>query len=196
MNSMHRVLILFILVSLTCQGAVSQERWPATIGLPYPDLKLLNQDGKVTKLSSFKGKVIIVEPIGMTCPACNAFADSEKVGGFRGAQKQAGVHDFKNLARKYGRVELPNPNVVVIHLLLYDQNRKPPTLKDAKAWAKHFGLKTFDDEYVLVGKKKHQVYELIPGFQLIDQNFILVSDSTGHHPKHNLYRHLLSLIHI
>jgi len=32
---------------------------------------------------------------------------------------------------------------------------------------------------------------MIPGFFLIDKDFILRSDSTGHRPKHNLYTQLL-----
>lgn len=190
MSHQLRPATILLLLFCLCQTAVAKGTWPPKVGMPYPDLKLLNQDGEMTKLSSFKGKVIIVEPIGMTCPACNAFADVEGVGGFKGNQQQAGIHNFKKLAKSYGRVQLPNRDVVVIHLLLYNQKMKPPTLKDAKAWAQHFGLSTFNNEYVLVGKKKHQVYELVPGFQLINRDFTLVSDSTGHHPKHDMYRDL------
>lgn len=35
-------------------------------------------------------------------------------------------------------------------------------------------------------------YNMIPGFQLIDQNFILRSDSTGHNPKES-FDHLIRL---
>ena len=46
--------------------------WPPKIAEPYPDLQLIDQTGKTVKLSSFKGKVILLEPLGMTCPACQA----------------------------------------------------------------------------------------------------------------------------
>jgi hypothetical protein len=170
------------------------QEWPPTLNMPYPDLKLLNQDGKVTQLSQFKGKVILVEPIGMTCAGCNAFADSNGVGGFKGNAQQKGIPSLRKLMSDYARVKLPNRDVVVVHLLLYNQKMKPPTLKDAKAWAKHFDLNTYDNEYVLVGKKKHQVYELIPGFQLIDRSFRLVSDSTGHRPLNDTYRHTFPML--
>ncbi len=34
-------------------------------------------------------------------------------------------------------------------------------------------------------------YKMIPGFQLIDPEFVLRADSTGHHPKHDLFTELL-----
>ncbi|MBI3928653.1 MAG: redoxin family protein [Armatimonadetes bacterium] len=52
------------------------------VGKPYPDLKLVNQDGNTVELSRFKGQVLLVEPVGMTCPACNAFAGAHDVGPF------------------------------------------------------------------------------------------------------------------
>src|SRR5579885_426641 len=48
--------------------------WPPVNGQAYPDLKLLDQDGHEVALSSFKGKVILLEPVGMTCAACNAYS--------------------------------------------------------------------------------------------------------------------------
>ncbi len=34
-------------------------------------------------------------------------------------------------------------------------------------------------------------YNMIPGFQLIDRDSILRKDSTGHQPRHNLWKELL-----
>ncbi len=189
---MPRILTLaiFVLLAGAMLPASSKTNWPPVVDMPYPNLKLVNQDGRMTELASFKGKVILVEPIGMTCAGCNAFADSNGVGPFKGASQQQGLPSMKKLISDYGRVQLPNQDLVVIQLLLYDMKMQPPSLKDAKAWAGHFGLSTYANEYVLVGKKEHQVYELVPGFQLIDREFRLVSDATGHKPKNDMYRHL------
>ena len=43
--------------------------------VPFPDLELMSDSGVVRRLSEFKGKIILVEPVGMNCPACNR-ADS------------------------------------------------------------------------------------------------------------------------
>ena len=190
MKRLSSSLFLAALLLLLVSSGVAKESWPPVLDMPYPNLKLLNQDGKLTELAQFKGKVILIEPIGMTCSACNAFADTSGAGGIGGAAQQQGLPSFHKLAKDYGRVTLPSQDVVVVHLLLYNAQMKPPTLADAKAWSKHFGLSTFDNEYVLVGKKEHQVYELVPGFQLVDREFRLVSDSSGHNPKNDLYKHL------
>ncbi len=34
-------------------------------------------------------------------------------------------------------------------------------------------------------------YQKIPGFHLIDREFVLTHDSSGHHPEDDLYRDLL-----
>ncbi|MFT5051226.1 MAG: cytochrome oxidase Cu insertion factor (SCO1/SenC/PrrC family) [Chlamydiales bacterium] len=40
--------------------------WPPTRGEAYPDVALLDHRGDEVQLSSFKGKVLLVELIGMT----------------------------------------------------------------------------------------------------------------------------------
>jgi hypothetical protein len=35
---------------------------------------------------------------------------------------------------------------------------------------------------------------MIPGFQLIDADFVLRFDASGHHPKHDLWRELLPAV--
>src|SRR5262245_47616048 len=66
--------------------------WPPVIGKPFPDMELADQDGKATRLSEFKGKVLLVEPVGMACPACQAFSGAlGKPGCFKGATAQKGL---------------------------------------------------------------------------------------------------------
>ena len=48
--------------------------WPPAVGQFYPNLVLKDQTGQVTALSDFRGKVILVEVVGLTCRACHAFA--------------------------------------------------------------------------------------------------------------------------
>lgn len=50
---------------------------------------------------------------------------------------------------------------------------------------------------VLAGTKEllgDASYNMIPGFHLVDRNFIFHSDSAGHTPRHNLVTHLLPMI--
>ncbi len=40
--------------------------WPPTVGEAYPDLVLRDQHGTWVTLSDHRGKVILIEPVGMT----------------------------------------------------------------------------------------------------------------------------------
>ena len=169
--------------------------WPPKLNEPYPDVHLVDQEGNPTRLSEFKGKVILVEPIGMPCKACQAFCGGHEVGGFKGIKPQPNLPSIEESARKYGRFDLSDKRIVKVHLLLYSLSMKAPTPSDAKAWAEHFGLERSENEIVLTGlasMMSDETYEMIPGMQLIDQDFILRIDSTGRRVRqHDLYRDLL-----
>jgi hypothetical protein len=50
------------------------------------------------------------------------------------------------------------------------------------------------NEIVLVGTDElatRQSFKMVPGFHLIDRDFVLRRDSSGHQPVHNLYDDLL-----
>jgi hypothetical protein len=169
--------------------------WPPIIDQPFPDIELMSHTGEMIKLSSFKGKVILVEPIGMTCPACNAFSGAPNVGAYEGQSYQQNLAPIETLLPQYAEgISLNDPGIVLVQLILYDLSLKTPTASDARRWAQHFGLDQKQNVYVLAGDGRYinqASYDMIPGFFLIDQNFILRSDSTGHRPKYNLYSHLL-----
>ncbi len=40
--------------------------WPPQVGESYPALALRGLDGEVVELSAYRGKVLFIEPIGMT----------------------------------------------------------------------------------------------------------------------------------
>ena len=173
--------------------------WPPALNNCYPDMELLDQDGKKVRLSSFKGKVIIVEPIGMSCPACQAFtgANQKNLRPFGNVSPQPGLKSIEELLPTYGGVNLSDPRIVLVQLVLYNPSLKAPSLQEVQAWARNFGLYTTRNRYVLVGRANmvnKYSYNMIPGFQLVDKNFVLRSDSTGHNPRNNLYTHLLPMV--
>lgn len=57
--------ILPVLLAFACEKTPSFD-WPPQPGHAYPDLELVDQTGRPVRLSSFKGRVILVEPVGMT----------------------------------------------------------------------------------------------------------------------------------
>lgn len=80
-----------------------------------------------------------------------------------------------------------------VQLLLYNTKMKTPTVDDAKRWVDHFHF-TSKNHYVLIPKSDMTgpaSYNLIPGFQLIDKNFILRDDATGDSPKEDIWTQAL-----
>ena len=123
--------------------AVPDHIWPPRVGEAYPNLQLRNSLGERVALEAFKGRVILVEPIGMDCPACNAFAGGNRPGsaGFRGVRPQRGLPSVEEILRDYaGGASLLDDRLVLVHLLLYDRaSRVHP------AWRRHAcGLSTSD----------------------------------------------------
>jgi hypothetical protein len=180
------------------QAAPHIAPWPPIVGRLYPDLQLIDQEGQPFRLSALMGKVILLEPIGMTCPACQAFSGAHDVGPFGGGVAGGGLPSLHKLLPQYARgLKLPRRDVVVVQLLLYDMKYGAPSAKDAQEWAQHFGFKKGRNEIVAVSPydlRSDIAYNLVPGFHLIDKKFILRSDSTGHHPKDNLYTKLFPMV--
>jgi hypothetical protein len=184
-------------LSVSLPGNHGPISWPPQLDKSYPDLLLINHKGDMTRLSDFKGNLLLIEPIGMNCPACNGFAGAKTKGGFNGLKPQQGLESIEEYFNRYNTgISFDDPRIIHIHLLLYNFTMGPPTRKDAQAWAEHFGISDRPTYYVLAGGKELQnraSYNMIPGFQLVDKHFILRSDSSGHYP-HDGLDHLLRMI--
>lgn len=167
--------------------------WPPALDQAYPDLNLMDQSGKRVRLSAFKGKIIVVEPIGMTCPACQAFSGANGPRGpLPGFQPQKDLKSFEEYLKEYAGVSLSSNQLVFVQLVLYNQNMQAPSLADIQTWARHFGMDNAANKMVLAASPDmlgSYSFNMIPGFQLIDQNFVLRSDSTGHNPRNDLWQH-------
>ena len=195
-------ILVLSLVGIFLSKGFSQKKytgdWPPKMEELYPDLELIDQDGNQWNLSRFKGQVILVEPIGMNCPACQSFAGAHIKGPYGNITPQKGLDDFEGYFESYaGGLSLRDEGIVLVELLLYDLTMGPPTPKDAKGWAEHFGMKSQNNHFVVIpatDMRNKASYDLIPGYQLIDKNFKLRSDSTGHHPRDDLWRTLLPMV--
>lgn len=183
---------------LSCKSAVPESKlpnWPPQVGQKYADLELSNYDGKRIKLSEFAGKVILIEPVGMSCTACHAFSGAHKVGTLGGITPQAGLPSIAELVESYGATgALESKDLVFVQVLFYNNAMGVPTVEDAATWAKHFGFDKKPNYFVLVGTPELQNAEtmkIIPGFQLVDRNFVLRYDSGGNAAPHNLYTELI-----
>lgn len=164
--------------------------WPPSVGKFYPNLVLKDQTGAVTALSDFRGKVILLEVVGLTCRACHAFAGGNEAGKehFRGIEPQRGLESIEEYARGYAKVSLDHRDIVFVQLVLYGMDgRSAPDEDDVRAWASHFQMERNRNEVVLIGDGRFTSSEtraLIPGFHLIDRNGILRAMSSND-PRHD-----------
>ncbi len=169
--------------------------WPPVVGQPYPDLPLLDENGKDFRLSSFKGKVIIVEPVAMTCAACNSFSGGNRadVGAFEGQSPQPDLGAIDDLFPQYTGLQLSDDRLVYVQLVLYNAQNQAPTIDDIKRWEAHYHLRSAN-RFIVIPKKDMRgqaTYNMIPGFQIIDKSFVLRHDATGDNPKEDVWRSAL-----
>lgn len=172
--------------------------WPPKLDREYPDPELVDYRGDRFHLSDYQGKVILVETSGMNCPACNAFSGAERFGGFGGTQPQANLRSIETYMRHYaGSDVVGHRDVMMVQLLLYDLYMEAPDAEDCKLWVDHFRLdqrSNFRVAATVEDMRGRASYNLVPGFQLIDRDFVLRYDSSGHRPRHDLFRTLLPAI--
>ncbi len=196
------LLVAFLQLGLSLQIEAAEAKasyklfWPPVLNNYYPDIEMQSLKGAKVKMSSFAGKVILVEPIGMSCPACQAFAGGDRLGGYNGVSPQSGLSSIDSLLTAQG-ISPNDSRIVRVQMLLYGPGMQAPTAQEAKSWAKHFGFGQRPNEVLLIADSRYQnsaSYNMIPGFQLIDKTFVLRSDSSGHSPKNDLYSHLLPTI--
>ncbi|MCA9175364.1 MAG: redoxin domain-containing protein [Planctomycetales bacterium] len=179
------------------EESVANHAWPPVIGQPYPELQLTGLDGKPVKLSDYKGRVMVIESIAMSCKACQSFsgANEEGIGPFateQGGGHQPGLESFETYLNRFAKADLNDPRLLYVQVLFYGLESRPPTLEEAQAWASHFKL---DRPNVLVAIASdryisQETQQMIPSFQLVDQNFQLRFDA-GKQPRQDLYKELL-----
>ncbi len=171
------------------------EFWPPVDGERYPDLVLEDSNGQLVRLSDHAGKVILVELVAVPCHGCQAFAGGNQYGGFAEMGVQADLDSIHHYAKEYASIDLKSTDdVLFVQLLLYGKGMGAPTPEETKGWAEHFHMSDSPHELVLRGDPSmvnQTTYNMIPGFHLIDRDFILRSDSCGHNPKADLYSELL-----
>jgi len=176
--------------------APAEVHWPR-VGEAYPDLELMDLDGQMIHLSKYRGRLLILEPAAICCSGCQAFSGGQEKGGYAGFRPQPGLPSFERLFSRYSAgASLSDPRLTFVQILFYGTSAdRPPTLAEARGWAKHFGMDAAPNRVVLIAPPhllSAQTWAMIPSFQLIDKNFILRADA-GNPPRQNLYRELIPL---
>jgi len=169
-------------------------QWPPGMGERYPDLLLNDQNGHPVRLSDFAGRVMLIELAAVPCKGCQAFSGGHQFGGFGGFDVQPDLESIHEYAERIAGVRLDSNDVVFVQILLYGSSMKNPTPDEVSEWARHFQLRTTHNQLVLQGAASllgPETMQMIPGFHLVDDDFVLRSSSCGHSPQDNLYSDLL-----
>ncbi len=173
--------------------------WPPKMNETYPDLALVDSNGRNFNMSDMVGQVLLVEYIDITSPISQAQSGAANAGAYEGQEVDKVAYDFKTMLYKNTTppMEWPHDNVVLLQILVFNANGAQTSVDDAAGWSEHFGFGDDDSVIVAVPQKDIRGTELnnmIGGYQLVDKNLNLRVDSSGPAPKHNLRMTLAPMV--
>ncbi len=172
--------------------------WPPQVGKPFPDLLLLDARGRLTRLSQFRGRVLLVELVATGSPASVAFAGGHAYGPFQSVAPQTNLKSLQDYLHQFGPVDLRDLRLVHVRLVIFNRNGLPPTVEDLQQWETHFRLEGFPNAITLAAKGPivgPQNRDRVPGFYLVDRQFVVRAESCGVNPKHDFYGFVIPLLH-
>ncbi len=183
-----------VAVSVDEPPASGTAGWPAEVGAAFPDLPVVALDGTQISLATHRGRVLLVEPIGTSCKACQAFSGGNEKGGIDGVAPQADLTSIDGLLDRYAEVALTDDRLELVQVLLYGADgRSVPTADEHAAWVDHFGVTgtVYRADPATWGEG---VRQRIPGFWLVDHEGVLRFDAAGNRAPNQLYRELLPAV--
>ena len=182
-------------MAILAQTPNTVANWPPRIGELFPEISLVDHEGRSVDVESWRGKPTLIEVIAMTCAGCQAFAGGNKYGGFDGFPAQQGLDSIEQYYREYtSGHELFSDEINFVQLIIYNQRLDAARPIDLAPWRKHFKLDQAKNTQVLTGGEvlaNKASFGMIPGFILLDNNLRVRFDATGHTPKHSLFTDLL-----
>ena len=169
--------------------------WPPVDGKRFPQVELFDHNGRPFELGSLRGKPTVIEFISMSCAGCQAFAGGNKFGPYGELAVQGNLESFDTYFRQYAGFDLDSGQVNFVVAVVYNDKLKCPSAEDLRNWRSHFRLE-HPNMHIVSGPNlaSGTTFKMIPGFMLLDKNLVVLFDSTGHQPKHNLYSELLPAI--
>jgi hypothetical protein len=172
--------------------------WPPALNFPYPDLELVNFDGRRIKISDLKGKPTLIHLSAMSSPASQAFSGASRAGPFGNVQIQTSFQSLEDYFARYsGGVPFTDPGFNYVQIIFYDLDMQAPNVDELREWARHFHLERQANAYVLGGTSTLMggtTYKRIPGFQLLNKDSVMLVDVTGSKPRQGLFEDLLPAI--
>lgn len=172
-------------------------QWPAELNLPYPNLELYTTSGEKVRLSKFRGKVLVINSVAMASKSSQALSGGNLAGGLNDVVPQPDMQSFAEYFASATKTEFADSRFQLIQVIYYGPDGvSAPTLEDARQWAEHFGPVLPQGTEILFADSSmlsRETREMIPCFQLVDQNFVLRCDA-GHPPRKDIFTDLMPLL--
>ena len=172
-------------------------QWSPTVGQTAPTLQVVDHRGEPFDLANLTEKVVLLEYVGMQCPACQSLSDAESFGTFGGVSAQPMLQSVKQLLERFGAgTDIQDDRLVFAQLILYDLDTGSPSFETVQDWASHFQFDQRPNHYVLKGTPQLQSKiptSMVPGFLLIDKQGLVRCLSDKSDPL-VLYEELLPMV--
>lgn len=151
-------------------------------GAQYPALELFDASGSPVRLKELEGNVLLIVPLRMNCSASQALAGAQRYGTFGAVMPQPGLPDMESLLTQSRAGLSPfTPGFQVVHLMFFDMSGGSPSPESLRAWDRHFHL--HERGIILVGAgpdiSDGPLRAAVPGFQLVDPQYVLRAEATG-----------------
>jgi len=183
-------------ISRLANASNALEDWPPAVGDVFPQFELFDHTGTQFSMAGLRGKPTIIEFISMSCAGCQALAGGNQVGPYGRLASQSNVETFETYFRQLAGFDLDSGEVNFVVAAVYNDKLQTPTKQDLNGWRSHFKLDRFDNAFVVSGPElaSAATFKMIPGFMLLDQNQVVLFDSTGRQPVHDLFSELLPAV--
>jgi thiol-disulfide isomerase/thioredoxin len=174
------------------------KNWPPRVDETFPEISFYDHSGQEFKLSSLRGRPVLIEMVAMTCAGCQGLSGGNSVGGFGGFVVQRELQSLEEYFPHYTEGhQLFSEELWFVQIVVYNLRLNHPVALELDAWREHFHFNEKPNTFVISGGAALAsgiTREMIPGFYLLDKNLVVRYDATGQSPKHNLWNELLPAI--
>jgi len=158
--------------SESMSSKIDGQEWPMKVGQPFPDVGFTSVDGQPWKMSSLKGKVVLLLSVEMGDSTSVALAGAKEAGMFEITSTNLDIPSLEEGARQqFPGFTFEDPRIVVVELILHNRAGFTPNAEEVKKWADHF-KPVRRGEVITVGATDAMVerssVSALPGMYVID----------------------------
>ncbi|MDK2970686.1 MAG: hypothetical protein PWP23_441 [Candidatus Sumerlaeota bacterium] len=165
------------------EPAPAVEQWIPRVGETYPALDLVSWRDEPVRLSSMRGKVLLVEYAAMPSPISQAFAGANLRGALGEVRPDTNVLSLGEVLPFFAKgLEYGDKRFAHVTILIAGPDGGAPTAADARAWARHFGIAEEQGRFVVAASGDtlaRGVRAFAPGFHLVDTDFRIAEIATS-----------------